>query len=104
MFKSILGSLAYGLLRQRAPLFFTAIDVANAFIPQQKAIQKIQEPEIVSKAKKFMNLSDNPSVSDIKQQYKTLAKIHHPDKQSGSEDKMKLLNMYYKELLNYYNE
>lgn len=104
MFKSILGSLAYGLLRQRAPLFFTAIDVANAFIPQQKAIQKIQEPEIVSKAKKFMNLSDNPSVSDIKQQYKTLAKTHHPDKQSGSEDKMKLLNMYCEELLKYYKD
>ena len=104
MFKSLIGSIAYGILRQRAPLFFVAIDVANAFISQQQPIQEIQEPEIVVKAKRFMNLSDNPSVSDIKQQYKSLAKIHHPDKQSGSEDKMKLLNMYYEELLNYYKE
>lgn len=104
MLKSIIGSLVYGLLRQRAPLFFVATDIANAFIPQQKQIKETSEPEIVVKAKNFMNLSNNPSVSDIKQQYKTLAKIHHPDKESGSEDKMKLLNMYYEELLNYYKE
>lgn len=104
MFKSIIGSLAYGLLRQRAPLFFVATDIANAFIPQQEQIRETSEPEIITKAKNFMDLSNNPSVSDIKQQYKTLAKIHHPDKESGSEDKMKLLNMYYEELLNYYKE
>ncbi len=104
MLKSIIGSLAYKLLRQRAPLFFAATDIANAFIPQQKQIKETSEPEIIAKAKNFMDLSNNPSVSDIKQQYKTLAKIHHPDKESGSEDKMKLLNMYYEELLNYYKE
>ena len=42
MFKSLIGSIAYGILRQRAPLFFIAIDVANAFIPQQQPIQEIQ--------------------------------------------------------------
>ena len=104
MFKSLISSIAYGILRQRAPLFFIAIDVANAFIPPQQHIEEIQEPEVIVKAKRFMNLSDNPSVSDIKQQYKTLAKIHHPDKSSGSEEKMKLLNMYNDELINYYKE
>lgn len=103
MIKSLFGSIAYGLLKQRAPLFFTAIEIANAIIPKQ-SVQEIQEPEVIIKAKSFMNLSNNPSVLEIKNQYKTLAKIHHPDKQSGSEDKMKLLNMYYEELLKYYKE
>lgn len=102
MVKSILGSIVYGLLRQRAPLLFTAIDIANAVLPQNQPVKEIVEPEMIVKAKTFMKLSSKPSVLEIKKQYKTLARVYHPDKESGSEEKMKLLNMYYEELLKYY--
>jgi hypothetical protein len=101
MIKSIVGSIAYNMLRRQAPLFFLFADVANAFIPKP---QEIIEPENIIKAKSFFNFDNVPTVEQIKKRYKELAKIHHPDKQSGSEDKMKLLNMHYEVLMNYYKE
>ena len=55
MIKALLGNLAYGVLRQQAPLFFLFVDVANAFIDRdsEREVNKTIEPEDVTLAKKF---------------------------------------------------
>ena len=55
MIKALLGNLAYGVLRQQAPLFFLFVDVANAFIDRdsEREVNKTIEPEDVIIAKKF---------------------------------------------------
>ena len=104
MLSSIVKNIGMNLLRSRSPLLFLAIDIANAVITPQQPKPTIQEPESIIKARYFFKFSNNPTELEIKQKYKELAKIYHPDKQSGSEDKMKLLNKYKEELLNYYKE
>lgn len=104
MLGSIVKNIGMNLLRNKSPLLFLAIDIANTVIPRQKTKPIIQEPESIIKAKQFFMLNDNPTELEIKQKYKELAKIYHPDKQSGSENKMKLLNKHKEELLNYYKE
>lgn len=106
MIKALLGNLAYGVLRQQAPLFFLFVDVANAFIDRDAEVEvtKTKEPEGVTLAKKFFGISKVENFEQIKKRYKELANIHHPDKDSGSEEKMKLLNMHYENLVKYYTK
>lgn len=44
------------------------------------------------KSFKILNLDYSATLADIDKSYKELAKIHHPDKKTGNEEKMKELN------------
>lgn len=56
--------------------------------------------ELVDRARKTMRLSEEASLSDIRQTYRRLALLHHPDKQ-GSAEEMKHLAQAYEILENY---
>lgn len=56
--------------------------------------------EFVDRARKIMQLSQEASLFDIKQTYRRLALLHHPDK-LGSEQEMKRLTQAYEILENY---
>lgn len=47
-----------------------------------------------------LNVSPNASVEEIKQAYKNLSLIHHPDRQGGDRDKWEQLSKAYQEALN----
>ncbi len=48
----------------------------------------------LQEAKEFFGFSSTPSKDDIKEIFKELAKIYHPDLNGGDEEKMKKLNEY----------
>lgn len=56
--------------------------------------------DLVNKARETLQLPEEASLFDIKQTYRRLALLHHPDKQ-GSEEEMKRLGQAYEILKNY---
>lgn len=56
--------------------------------------------ELVDRARKTLQLPEEASLFDIKQTYRRLTLLHHPDKQ-GSEEKMKRLVQAYEIMENY---
>ena len=46
----------------------------------------------------ILNIPKNSSTDEIKKAFRSLAKIHHPDKPTGNEDKFKELNKSYEVL------
>jgi len=56
--------------------------------------------ELVDRARETLQLPEEASLFDIKQTYRRLALLHHPDKQ-GSEEEMKRLAQAYEVLENY---
>lgn len=103
MLKQLIVAVAYGFLRGKAPFLFAAIETVNIINKKYEEIEyKQKEPEDLIKAKKYFGFNENPTEEDIKLKYKELAKIYHPDKESGSEDKMKTLNNYKSILIKHY--
>jgi hypothetical protein len=56
--------------------------------------------EKLVEAIKFFGFSDSVSIKKLKKRYRTISKELHPDK-GGDEEKMKLVNEYYKCLMEY---
>lgn len=48
----------------------------------------------LEEAKEFFGFSHTPRKEEVKKRYKELAKLYHPDLNSGSDEKMKKLNEY----------
>lgn len=99
MLKQIAVAIAYGFLRGKAPLLFATIETVNIINKKYDQLElETKEPEDVIKAKNYFGFNDDPTIEEVKVKYKELAKIYHPDKEFGSETKMKELN-YHKEVL-----
>ena len=96
------------IVRNHSPFLFAFFKICNNISDnikikkQQAEKEKQQKYNAVSISLRYFNFTENPTKSELKQKYKQLAKIHHPDKESGSEQSMKELNHHYDALMKFY--
>lgn len=69
-------------------------------------MQKSDKWEKIAKARELLNLGDSCSINELKQAFRELAKVHHPDKATATEENtdsatMQDLNDAYRILLEY---
>ncbi len=62
----------------------------------------VKKPMNIKEKLKILGIEGKATLEDVKKAYKKLAIEFHPDKNNGKDDKMKMINSVYAEVVNFF--